>query len=1163
MANVSSVKLNSVDTENIIDIRPRAYEKTSKKWILVDTGAMVSVWPKADYPDAKKDNKTALEAVNKTKIATYGRIERKLNLSEGNFVHMVYIADVPAPVLGLDFLFKYKLDIRWQGDIATLVNGRNKTKATLSCTTVPLDMLHLSAVDIQEDEAIPMPTLPQNNVSFQTWSKQQTQEANKKAKPIINPEAYLKIVEKYPSVLQSDFKISKPRHGVFHTIDTGNNRPCKAKVRPLLPGSPKERKGKEAWTNLEKLGIIKRVNPREPNLWTSALHLAPKTDGDLRPCGDFRILNDATLLDGYPLPNLRHFSAKIKGSTVFSKIDLVKAYHQVPLDTPSSKKTCVITPWGAFRFLRMAMGLRNAAQSFQRMMQTILHDFEDIFIYLDDILIFSKDEASHQDTLDRLLKRLQENDLSISLDKCVFGAEVLDFVGYKVDTSGITPLPKKLEAIAKYPSPQKPKQLLGFLGAINYYRRSMPKIKGKHPAQILQPLYDAATKKTPGKSFLTIWEEKGLQCHFDDAKQMIMQACKLQHPDPALPLALTTDASKSAIGAVLEQYEGGEWRPLGFWSRHLKPDKAKWTTFRRELLAVKEGIRHFIDEIQGRHLIVYTDHRPIVGAFKSQNSQNYDPIAMNHIQEIANHTSDIRFLSGKSNIVADWLSRPPDTPLGKVHQMPSQNDLEIAALQSIALETVSHENLAKAQAKCPEVDAHLQGLHQKDLKIEKIEFSPGIFLVCDTSNGKKARPIVPKPMRDLIIKLYHQLNHPGQKVTNKKVQDQYYWPNMRKDISLFVKTCHHCQACKINKSVMPATKQLQVPDRRFSELQIDVVGPLPESEGMRYLLTILDRTTRWLEAIPMAEATAANCCLAFLRGWAQRFGLPKKATSDNGNTFVSNLWQDLHAILGIEVYYTPLYHASSLGHVERQHRDLKMGLKTTLHEMADTHGHQWMSRLPWVLLGRRTSFQPELQSTSAELVFGQNPTVPGDLIDPISDNEATPALQDMLEGLRKHAAKPAIQTAHHRDIKTNMPPDVSSATHVYIRRGKTPPLGHNYDGPFEIEDRLSDSTIQVRVGSFADGRPRYEKHHWSNCKVAVTTSEVTATKPNKGRKPSKKMTRTTPTDPVTTSTTTPEDATSPEVQSTAPEVETDFDDISPATPVVTRSGRLSRPPLRY
>ena len=130
---------------------------------------------------------------------------------------------------------------------------------------------------------------------------------------------------------------------------------------------------------------------------------------------------------------------------------------------------------------------------------------------------------------------------------------------------------------------------------------------------------------------------------------------------------------------------------------------------------------------------------------------------------------------------------------------------------------------------------------------------------------------------------------------------------------------------------MPPTKQLPVPDRRFSDVQIDVVGPLPESEGMKYLLTILDRTTRWLEALPMAEATALNCCNAFLRGWVQRHGLPKRATSDNGTTFISNLWQDLQTALGVKVYYTPRYHASSLGHVEKQHRDLKMGLKTSLH----------------------------------------------------------------------------------------------------------------------------------------------------------------------------------------------------------------------------------------
>ena len=122
---------------------------------------------------------------------------------------------------------------------------------------------------------------------------------------------------------------------------------------------------------------------------------------------------------------------------------------------------------------------------------------------------------------------------------------------------------------------------------------------------------------------------------------MLMAACQLQHPDPNSPLALTTDASKTAVGGVLEQFTGGEWRPLGFWSRHLKQDKIKWSTFKRELLAIKDGIRHFISEIDGRNLVVYTDHKAILGAFQADNSQQYDAVATSHIEEIGQRTSDI------------------------------------------------------------------------------------------------------------------------------------------------------------------------------------------------------------------------------------------------------------------------------------------------------------------------------------------------------------------------------------------------------------------------------------------------------------------------------------------------------------------------------------------
>jgi hypothetical protein len=140
------------------------------------------------------------------------------------------------------------------------------------------------------------------------------------------------------------------------------------------------------------------------------------------------------------------------------------------------------------------------------------------------------------------------------------------------------------------------------------------------------------------------------------------------------------------------------------------------------------------------------------------------------------------------------------------------------------------------------------------------------------------------------------------------------------------------------------------------------------SEGMRYLLTIFDRVTRLIEALPMAEASAASCCNALMRGWIQRFGLPHVATSDNGNTFVSKFWKDLHTALGIHIASTPPYHSSSLGGVERQHRDIKIGLKTTWLQMGDKFGETWLSRLAWVLLGRRTAYQPALDACPAELV---------------------------------------------------------------------------------------------------------------------------------------------------------------------------------------------------
>ena len=188
----------------------------------------------------------------------------------------------------------------------------------------------------------------------------------------------------------------------------------------------------------------------------------------------------------------------------------------------------------------------------------------------------------------------------------------------------------------------------------------------------MKPLYDFATKKHTGKKFVDAWTAEGMDAKYQKSKELLTMAVHLTHPDPSCPLALTTDASKSSCGAVLEQFEDGMWKPLGYWSKSLPPAKQKWSTFRRELVSIKDAIRHFIAEINGRHCIVFTDHKAIISAFKS-NSMMHDTVAQNHIQEISLWTQDVRFLAGKCNNVADLLSRPSDVPLGSAYTLDGED----------------------------------------------------------------------------------------------------------------------------------------------------------------------------------------------------------------------------------------------------------------------------------------------------------------------------------------------------------------------------------------------------------------------------------------------------------------------------------------------------------
>ena len=752
---------------------------------------------------------------------------------------------------------------------------------------------------------------------------------------------------------------------------------------------------------------------------TSPIVMVKKKNGEFRMCVDFRKLNERLVPDNYPLPLIKDLHDSMAGAKWFSTLDLKSGFWQIPIHQEDQHKLTFVVPNGTYTFKVMPFGLSTAPSIFQRTMNSILGDlkFEYALTYIDDIIIYSKTFTDHLQHLDSVLSRFAKVNLRAGMSKCHFAQRTVHYLGHVVSEHGIEPDEAHVEEIKKWEHPTDVHGVRSFVSMCSYYRDFI-----LHFADIAEPL-NALTRKTVPWH----WGETE-QKAFDELKLRLIRSPVLAFPQFDRPFILGTDASKVALGSVIEQYDdNGKLHPIAYYSRTLNAAERNYTTSELECLSLVESIKHFDFYLTHTHFVVFTDHSALQALKKSGKEMNSPRLARWQLILQA-YDCEIFHRSGLINIVPDVLSRKgkPDKNFDRPNILPSANEPAPLPVSTADVRFDNNGACANMPGKnnilTTELTAGISAIKAQDQLEANQDWNNASFLLQIKLAQRKDKELIPLitflekgtlssdpkiaqavmaralhatmvkgilvhhisetdenlqiflphgAIRDRIIWRFHE--HPFEGAhqnfhkTYERLARRFYFKGMYSYTQHLIATCRICQVAK-SSHLKPAAAPMSptIVPLPMEKVAMDFVGPVVKSNHLNsWILVITDYCTKWAEIYPLRDARAPEVA-ACLADWCCRYGAPLSLVSDRGKNFLAEIIQNFCAIWDIDRNITSSYHPQANSQVER----LNGTLCDMIRAFATETGTRWDEHLGAAMFAYRNAIHSTTHFSPAQLLFG-------------------------------------------------------------------------------------------------------------------------------------------------------------------------------------------------